>query len=100
LAHGAVVGVEIAGCADHGVHFQEFGGEFGGNFGIFDEGEVPVHGHACAQALDFPAGDGDGADDGGGYVVYGLVDAEEPFDEAGVVLALLVAEDGGVRGDE
>ena len=29
-ADGAVVGIEVGGGTDHGVHFEEFGGEGGG----------------------------------------------------------------------
>ena len=68
--------------------------------GVVDEGEIPVHGDAGMEARDFPAGDGDAFDDVEGGFVDGLIDGEQAFDEAGVFLALLVAEDGGVRGDE
>ena len=99
-ADGAVVGVEVGGGADHGVHFEEFGREGGGNLGVVDEGEIPVHGDAGVEARDFPAGDGDAFDDVAGGFVDGLVNSKEAFDEAGVFLAFLIAEDGGVRRDE
>ena len=68
--------------------------------GVVDEGEIPVHGDAGMEARDFPAGDGDAFDDVAGGFVDGLIDGKEAFDEAGVFLAFLIAEDGGVRGDE
>ena len=57
-----------------------------------------MHGDAGMEARDFPAGDGDAFDDVAGGLVDGLIDGKEAFDEAGVFLALLIAEDGGVRG--
>ena len=68
--------------------------------GVVDEGEIPVHGDAGMEARDFPAGDGDAFDDVAGGLVDGLIDCKEAFDEAGEFLAFLVAEDGGMRGDE
>ena len=52
------------------------------------------------EALDLPAGDGDLADQIHGFPVDGGVDLDQLVEEAEVGLALRVAQDGGIRGDE
>ena len=95
LIDDAFVGHDMGGGLDEGVAVAEGGGEAGGGrFGI-GHGDIPMHGDAGIEAVNFPVGDGDGFDDGEGDFIAGQVVGAGVFEDFVEDGGVLMGEDGG-----